>query len=127
MNKKISVLLVEDNPADSQFVQEILPSEAYKIDTASNLHDAKMRCSDTVDVILLDLTLPDGMGLETFLTLSAHCKNTPIVILTGLVDEDVALKAVKLGAQDYLLKKDLSETVLDRSIHYSIERMNHRE
>lgn len=127
MTKKIKVLLVEDNPADSLYVQEILPSALYDIETASRLSDAKTRCSDSMDIILLDLTLPDGIGLDTFLTISCHCKKIPIIILTGLADQDIALKAVKLGAQDYILKKDLTETILERSINYSIERMNFRE
>ncbi|MBK9619072.1 MAG: response regulator [Candidatus Obscuribacter sp.] len=74
------------------------------------------------DLILLDLTLPDGQGLATFETLNKAIKSKPIVILTGLNDEVLANDAVKLGAQDYILKQEMSEYILTRTIGYAIER-----
>ena len=73
-------------------------------------------------MILLDLTLPDSHGLETFFSMHAHAKGVPIVVLSGYDDEAVAVKAVQAGAQDYLVKGQVNDNVLVRSIRYAIER-----
>lgn len=128
MSKRIKVLLVEDNPADSLFVQEILPEAGYTILSAKTLDEASAALRENdVEIILLDLSLPDGIGLQTLLMMTVAAKKTPIVILTGLDDDDTALQAVKLGAQDYIRKKELNESLLVRSINYAIERVRSSE
>ena len=74
------------------------------------------------DIILLDLGLPDTDGINTFLNVQKVSFETPIIILTGLNVEDIAVKAVKMGAQDYLTKGQVDPELLERSIKYSIER-----
>lgn len=118
-----SVLLVEDNIPDARYVLEILPKSMYKVSHAKTLCQAHDQVDgNKFDIVLLDLSLPDGSGLESFLSMIGCSPAIPIIILTGLDDEDVALRAVKLGAQDYILKKEINEHNLLRSIRYSIER-----
>jgi PAS domain S-box-containing protein len=122
------VLLVEDSPADARFVQEILAPRAYLLKHVSSLSDAHDYISQhRVKVILLDLSLPDGQGLESFLSMNAIAPDTPILVLTGLDDQEISIQAVKLGAQDYVLKKDINEQTLSRSINYAIERKRSEE
>ena len=71
-------------------------------------------------MILLDLSLPDSFGWETFTRVRAHVPDVPIVLLTGVQDEELGTKAVHAGAQDYLIKGDLSTQLLTRSITYAI-------
>lgn len=123
MKEKISLLLVEDNAPDARYVQELLATPVYSVIHSTNLGDAYDQIAgNSFDVILLDLSLPDGHGLETFLAMISCASSIPIIILTGLDDEDVALAAVKLGAQDYILKREISEYILSRAIRYAIER-----
>lgn len=123
-----SVLLVEDNIPDARYVKEILPKRTYEVSHATTLAQAHDKVSDhKFDVVLLDLSLPDGSGLESFLSMVGWSPTIPIIILTGLDDEDVALRAVQLGAQDYILKKEINEHNLLRSIRYTIERKQFEE
>ena len=78
------------------------------------------------DVILLDLSLPDSKGLETFFALHAHAGEVPIVVLSGYNDERAAVKAVQSGAEDYLVKGQVNDHTLVRSIRYAIERSRRR-
>ena len=81
------------------------------------------RCAEgRFDVILLDLALPDSQGLETFFTMHAHAGDVPIVVLSGYDDEATAVKAVQAGRQDYLVKGQVDDNLLVRSIRYAIER-----
>ena len=75
-----------------------------------------------VDVILLDLSLPDSFGLETFEEIKAQAEAVPIIVLTGLDDEELGIKAVRAGAQDFLRKKDITATLLGRAILYAMQR-----
>ncbi len=123
MLKPISLLLVEDNKADAHFVRTILPAQKYEIIHVSKLTDAcKMILSQKFDIVLLDLSLPDTTGLDTFQGLKEKGSSTPIVILTGLNDDETAVLAVKLGAQDYIQKSEVNAFLLERSIQYAIER-----
>jgi len=122
------VLLVEDSLADARFVREMLAPKAYSLKHVSSLAAAHDYIAQhRVKVILLDLSLPDGHGLETFLSMNAIAPDTPILVLTGLDDQDISIQAVKLGAQDYVLKKDINEQTLVRSINYAVERKRSEE
>ncbi len=78
--------------------------------------------NDRFDVVLLDLSLPDSFGLETLKKLQALAPDIPVVVLTGADDRDLALQAMAIGAQDYLVKDQLSAPLLERAIRYAIER-----
>lgn len=119
----ITVLLVEDSMPDARYVQEILPANLYVMLHAKSLGEAFNKVAgQCFDVILLDLSLPDGQGLETVHSMIECAQHVPIVVLTGLSDEDTAVNAIKVGAQDYLQKSSLTENMLTRTIRYSIER-----
>lgn len=128
-NKKaIKLLLVEDNLGDVRIIQEILnevDSITWSITHVSRLEDALVHTStENPDIVLLDLGLPDSTGFDTFLNIRDNIGDTPIILLTGLDDELVAIKSVQEGAQDYINKSDISKELLTRSIQYSIERHN---
>jgi two-component system, cell cycle sensor histidine kinase and response regulator CckA len=127
VNQTIKLLLIEDNPGDVLLLQEILSEITavhFNLVTAERLAEALQQLqSETFDVILLDLILPDSEGLESFITLYQQVPLTPIVVLTGMADETLALKAMQAGAQDYLIKGQVSGSALImRSIRYAIER-----
>ena len=122
----IAVLLVEDNRADERFLCELLSESsepAYTVHSVQRLADAvaALQNRQDIDVVLLDLSLPDSQGLQTFVKLHT-ASNVPIVVLTGSADEAQALKAVQLGAQDYIYKGELNPTLITRSLNYAIER-----
>ena len=121
----IRVLLVEDNPVDVLLVEAQLSQSGtdFCFDHAETLEGA-LQCLSVrhTDVILLDLTLPDSSELETFAKLHAKCVDIPVVILTGREDVELASKAVREGAQDYLFKGKIDSESLARSIRYAIER-----
>lgn len=127
-DRSISVLLVEDSVPDARYVQLMLSKSTYDVIHAKNFAHACQKVIERMfDVVLLDLSLPDSNGLETFESMVGLIPTIPIVILTGLDDEDVANRAVQLGAQDYILKKEISEYTLSRAIRYSIERKQAEE
>ena len=123
MLSKTTVLLVEDSAPDAKFVQQLLPKEKFEIVHVLSLSAAtRIMSEEPFDVVLLDLSLPDGSGLASFQAVKEIGSKTPVVILTGLNDDETALMAVKLGAQDYIQKIDVNASFLERSIHYAIER-----
>jgi two-component system sensor histidine kinase/response regulator len=123
---RFNVLLVEDNPGDARLVRESLErsnTEPFDLEIADRLATALRRLSaGGIDAILLDLSLPDSAGQETFDRAKAQAPAVPIIVLTGLGDEAMALKMVREGAQDYVAKVDLNGTLLSRAIRYAIER-----
>ena len=129
--EKIRILLVEDNPGDVRLVREALakgqtvPCELVPVDRLSKAFN----CLDQerFDAVLLDLSLPDGQGLETLTRLQEHAPAMPVVVVTGLDDEFVGLSAVRSGAQDYLVKGNISGSLLARSLRYAIERKQAQE
>ncbi|KJH69587.1 hybrid sensor histidine kinase/response regulator [Aliterella atlantica] len=125
-NRLIKVLLIEDNPGDARLLQELLMEAKpvqFELKQVDRLSQGLQQLQENdFNVILLDLSLPDTQGLETFVKLHDRARNTPIVVITGLNDETVAISAVQLGAQDYLLKDQVNSDVFARSIRYAIER-----
>jgi PAS domain S-box-containing protein len=128
----VRVLLVEDNPADARLV-EILLSEAgssadFEVAHSERFAEALQRLEEaTFEVILLDLSLPDSSGLETVSRMRAAAPRTPMVVLSGQDDEEVAFRAVQQGAQDYLIKGQGDGNLLARTIRYAIERQRAEE
>lgn len=125
-SKTIQILLVEDNPGDSRLIREMLLSgtqEQVWLEPVALLKTALQQIqSETYDVILLDLSLPDSHGIDTLLQMRAEASDTAIVVLTGIDDEELGIQAVQMGAQDYLPKGDVDSKLLVRSIRYAIER-----
>jgi two-component system cell cycle sensor histidine kinase/response regulator CckA len=122
----IRILLVEDNPAEVRLLSELLtdtPAGRVKIEHVDRLSKALERLdAEHFDVMLLDLGLPDQQGLETVARAHEHAPKVPIVVLTGLDDEALAIKAVRAGAQDYLVKGRVDGELLIRSVRYASER-----
>src|SRR5690242_19475877 len=111
-NNTLKVLLVEDNPGDVRLIQVVLAegSDAGKFDLtfANKLSMAvEMLTSENPDAVLLDLSLPDSQGLGTVVCIVSQVPGVPIIVLTGMDDEALAVKALQEGAQDYLVKNQL--------------------
>ena len=125
-DKLIRVLLIEDNLADAGFVRNILsgPGEVQvELEHVECLGDGLASLSErSFDVVLLDLSLPDGFGLDTVTAMRDASPRMPIVVMSGLSDEELAINAVHEGAQDYLVKGRVDRDLLVRSIRYAIER-----
>jgi len=125
-NQTIRVLLVEDNPGDIQLIHNLLaeaPSVHFTWEHVEQLSIAtKILSTEPFDLVLLDLSLPDSQGLDTFSRLYPHAICLPIVILTDFDDEPFALKAVQAGAQDYFVKGQLDGELLVRALRHAIQR-----
>lgn len=122
----INILLVEDNPGDARLIQEILSEAAYlkfNLDHADRISGGvELLSKKNIDVVLLDLGLPDGHGINTFEKIYKIAPAVPIVVLTGIDNETLGVEAVQKGAQDYLVKGKVDGSLLFRSILYAIER-----
>ena len=122
----IHILLIEDNPGDIRLVKEILHSTNHASFHLSHVPGlataAKWLAEHTPHLILLDLSLPDSSGVETFLRCLEFAAAIPIVVLSGSSDEAVAIEAVRLGAQDYLVKSLLDGDLIARSLRYALAR-----
>lgn len=126
MVESIKLLLVEDNPVESQLLEAILArleSPAVDVRTVTSLAESlSVLGTGSFDAVLLDLSLPDSDGLETFRAIHGAAPALPVVVVTASGDEEQALLAVKEGAQDFLFKNHLESSVLLRAIRYAIER-----
>jgi diguanylate cyclase (GGDEF)-like protein/PAS domain S-box-containing protein len=122
----MALLLVEDNPGDARLLREMLNEQgADRIDliNVTSMNQAEVHLTgNLVDVILLDLGLPDAQGLEAIRRAHAAAPRIPLVVLTGLDDELLAAQSLQEGAQDYLIKGQIETRSLRRSLRYSIER-----
>lgn len=126
MEEKIKILIIEDNPGDVRLITIYLKEffgDKYIYANADYLWKGlDLLSKEPFDIVILDLSLPDSSGLETFKKLYEHSPRIPIIVLTGLEDESVGINAMKLGAQDFLVKGIIKGKELSRSINYSIER-----
>ena len=131
MTERQRVLLIEDNPGDVRLIREMLSEGEdglFELECVGRLSQGLEYLSTRpAGVVLLDLSLPDSYGFDTFLRVYAHSPKVPIIVLTGHDDQKVALSAVKTGAQDYLVKGKLDRELLLRSMQYSIERKRYQE
>ena len=123
----IKILLIEDNSLDVRLIRETLKGAEgahyeLRIATSLSVGVTMIDTYDEMDIILADLSLPDSSGMNTYHQIHAYAPNKPIVILTGLDDQQMAVMAVKEGAQDYVIKGDCSSSQLSRIIRYAIER-----
>lgn len=131
MSDSYTVLLIEDNPGDARLIKEMLaeaPAAPFRLTCVDRLsRGLEFLSSKKTELLLLDLSLPDSHGLETFTKVYAHSPKVPIIVLTGNDDHALALLSVKTGAQDYLFKGNLDRELLVRSMQYSIERKRYQE
>ena len=121
----VRVLIVEDNSGDVRLLTEMLADSArrFEIQSVSRLQDALERLKkNNIDLVLSDLSLPDSQGMETFRRLHACAPQVPIIVLSGLDDETLAVETVQEGAQDYLVKGHVDSHLLVRAIRYAIRR-----
>ncbi len=121
-----TVLLIEDNSIDAHLIQAYInkmPGAPFQVIWETRLDDGISRLKKKgIDLILLDLCLPDSQDLDTLLKVQKQVSTVPIIVLTGLNDEDIAVESVKCGAQDYLVKGQTDSSLLRRSMRYAIER-----
>jgi diguanylate cyclase (GGDEF)-like protein len=127
MDKKhIKVLLIEDSPGDARLIKEMLmeaDASRFELEHVDKLSTGLKRLGkEGFDVLLLDLGLPDSNGIQTLEKVLTQATELPVIVLTGLADEKVGIKAVQGGAQDYLAKGPVDSNLLIRSIRYAIER-----
>ena len=130
MTSPLRILLVEDNPGDVYLFRNYLSESGidYLLTHSGNLGDTIMVLADQkFDVVLLDLGLPESSGLETLEKINLREIESPVIVLTGLDNEETSLMALKEGAQDYLVKDKLNSENIIRAIRYSIERKRNQE
>ena len=125
-NNPTRILLIEDNPLDARLMAEMLADAGdtgYELQQTSLISSALQSLNDhEFDIVLLDLTLPDGKWSDTVERICSACLQVPVVVLTGLEDDAVALAAVQAGAQDYLVKGKVEGHEIRHAIRYAIER-----
>jgi diguanylate cyclase (GGDEF)-like protein len=125
-NDPTRILLIEDNPLDARLMAEMLADAGaggYELQQERMISSALQCLSEQeFDIVLLDLTLPDGSGSDTVERICSACLQVPVVVLTGLEDDSVALAAVQAGAQDYLVKGQVEGHEIRHAIRYAIER-----
>ena len=124
---QIKILLVEDNPGDARLVKEAINDSEnpslYELDQCERLSEAFTKIEQKkYDVLLLDLSLPDSVGIDTFNKLFARNRELPIIVLTGFDDETLAFDSIRDGAQNYLIKGKITSNLLVKSIEYALER-----
>lgn len=129
INKLIKVLVVEDNLGDAKLAEKYLSSQgqqlkSYTFETlvAKDMAATLGNDPDSFDMILLDLNLPDSTGIQTLKKIKETFSDIPVVILSGMSDEKLAFEALESGAQDYLLKDQLNDYILKKTIIHAIVR-----
>jgi diguanylate cyclase (GGDEF)-like protein/PAS domain S-box-containing protein len=123
----LNTLIIEDNLGDARLIRAVLEEEdeiAFELFHASRLGEGLALLEENlIDVVLLDLNLPDSKGMNTVRKLKPFSSQVPVVVLTGLEDHEIALEAVGEGAQDFIIKSQMEAGALVRSIRYSVERV----
>ncbi len=126
MSEILHILIVEDNQADVDLIRETLPDTglvSFQVESVSRLSEALARLkNEGIDLVLLDLGLPDSQGLGTFHKLREAATDIPVIILTGNDDQQASIAAVRDGAQDYLIKGQVGGNLLMRAALYALER-----
>lgn len=127
-NTPLNILVIEDNPGDFLLVREYLEemfarAEIIHADALQN--GVEIIKEQAIDVVLLDLTLPDGMGIGSYKQIESAAPKVPVIILTGFEDTETALESLKIGAQDYIVKDECNALLLSKAIKYAIERKKH--
>lgn len=132
----LRILLIEDNPGDARLIQEMLRegtglSDRMDRDTGDD-HELRQEerlsagvdrlDAERFDVVLLDLNLPDSRGLDTLAEVREHAERVPVVVLTGVSDQEIGVRALTRGAEEYLVKDEISAGLLVRSVYHAIER-----
>ncbi len=123
----VRILLVEDEDGDAYLVRHMLAEERLSLCTIAG-RTTTLRDATTVlgrerfDAVLLDLNLPDSWGLDTVRALCGHCTEAPVVVLTGLRDEELARRSIREGAQDFLVKGEFDGRLLVKTVRHAIER-----
>jgi PAS domain S-box-containing protein len=124
--KTVNILLIEDNTLDAIYIKELLQDSHlsnYNLLVTDTLKSGlELLQKGSIDIILLDLNLPDSVGQATFKSVFNQSSGIPIIIITDNNDFELALKLIQLKAQDYISKTDLNSQILEKSISYSIER-----
>ncbi len=124
-------LLIEDNPDDVMLLQELLAGaegDSIELDCVSSVADGIARLAQRdVDIVLLDLSLPDSLGLQTLDCVLGAVEDVPVVVLSGAKDADMASRALQRGAQDYLVKGHFDIFLLQRAMRYALERQQAQE
>ncbi len=124
--RRLSILMIEDSPSDAELIQDMLsstPNIQFEVEHVERLELGLQRLAQRhFDCVLLDFGLPDSRGLPTFRSVHDFAPSIPVVVLTNQDDEVMAENAVQEGAQDYLLKRDATPRVLERSIRYAVDR-----
>jgi len=122
----IALLLIEDDDADALLIQKLLNLSfklPFQLSLAKRLDKGLATLEqNTFDIVIMDLGLPDSQGLDTFLKVQEKAPQLPVIVLTGQDDDEVATHAVQKGAQDYLVKGQVTGSMLARAIRYAIER-----
>jgi len=121
----VRILIIEDHPADLAVIEATIAkiqSVSFELHHAELLSTAIEMLTNEIDVILLDLSLPDSNGIDACVKIQQRDSTIPIVVLTGLDDEQMAIEALHRGAQDYLVKGQADSQLLSRAIRYAIER-----
>ena len=125
-DERKKLLLIEDDPEDALVIRRALAEAggaAFALERRDSLGAGAARLAEGgIDLVLLDLSLPDSRGLDTVIGVREQAPDVPIVVLTGADDEALATRAIQEGAQDYLVKGRFGADALGRAIRYAIER-----
>jgi PAS domain S-box-containing protein len=123
--KQAKALLIEDDPLYAQAIRGLFMAKgvAFELEWASSLAAGLARLAQNdIDIVLLDLALPDSEGLETFTRIHRSVPELPVIVLTATNNDDIAIQAMQAGAQDYLVKGEINRHLLQRAMRYAIER-----
>ena len=125
MRQTTNILLIEDNPGDTQLAKIYMKDAAFKYElfvADTFFEGTDIINQQEIDIVLLDLSLPDSQGFKTLNRYLETVPNIPVIVLTGVNNEIVGNQAVKAGAQDFLVKGQFDGKLLGRSIRFALQR-----